>query len=275
MQDFEQIAQQTLLAYTGQKDVLDSLSSSNGRQVFLAKQSVLILKVYKDGKILEKEFTFAQKASQAGVPTPKIIGIAHGEPTILIMEFIVGKPLSSRCANAAYQAGQYLQQFHQLGAQPPFSGGQNSWSEFIEWWIKLELEKNSRLQILDDQAIARIARKFKETSIFTNRPVALLHGDLQVDHIIVNESTDNFLALLDFADAQAGDPLLDIAVLSLHDHKLAESVLSGYPEIDTPNTPVLLSLYRLLRLTAEIPWLATKNFDIQVEQNKLEILRQL
>ncbi len=38
-------------------------------------------------------------------------------------------------------------------------------------------------------------------SLLAQRPVVLLHGDLQTDHILVDSQTEKVLAFLDFADA--------------------------------------------------------------------------
>lgn len=50
----------------------------------------------------------------------------------------------------------------------------------------------------------------------------LLHGDLHTDHILIESQTEKVLAFLDFADAQPGDPLWDIAVVTLWDNGLTD-----------------------------------------------------
>jgi aminoglycoside phosphotransferase (APT) family kinase protein len=96
----------------------------------------------------------------------------------------------------------------------------------------------------------------------------LLHGDLQTAHILVDPQTEHVLAFLDFADAQAGDPLLDIAVVTLWDHGLTDFLLEGYSGIvGNEETQQLLSLYRLLRHLAEIPWLLERGFKALAERN--------
>src|SRR6266704_3398534 len=98
-------------------------------------------------------------------------------------------------------------------------------------------------------------------SLLAQRPVVLLHGDLQTAHILVDPQTEKVLAFLDFADAQPGDPLLDIAVLTLWDPGLTDFLLEGYSGMaNTEETKQLLSLYRLLRHLAEIPWLLERRF---------------
>ena len=96
----------------------------------------------------------------------------------------------------------------------------------------------------------------------------LLHGDLQTAHILIDPQTEHVLAFLDFADAQPGDPLLDIAVLTLWDHGLTDFLLEGYGGIaGNEETQQLISLYRLLRHLAEIPWLLERGFKALAERN--------
>jgi hypothetical protein len=72
----------------------------------------------------------------------------------------------------------------------------------------------------------------------------------------------------DFVDSQAGDPLLDIAVVTLWDQGLTDFLLEGYSGIAiNEETQHLLSLYRLLRYLAEIPWLLERGFKALAERN--------
>ena len=88
-----------------------------------------------------------------------------------------------------------------------------------------------------------------------DRPIVLLHGDLQADHILLDQEVEKVMAFLDFADAQPGDPLMDIAVLTLWGHEMTDALLEGYESIENnKETQNLISHYRLLRHIAEIPW---------------------
>ncbi len=77
---------------------------------------------------------------------------------------------------------------------------------------------------------------------------------VQPAHILADLHTEHVLAFLDFADAQPGDPPLDIAVATLWDQELADLLLEGYCGIENnAETQQILSLYRLLRHLGEIP----------------------
>ena len=117
---------------------------------------------------------------------------------------------------------------HTLGAHPPFSGGQQQWSAFIAWWENEEVEKVKRLGVLDLHQISELQEQFVHLhALLVQRPIVLLHGDLQAEHILVDPQTEQVLAFLDFADAQPGDPLWDIAVVTLWNYGLTGFLLEG------------------------------------------------
>ncbi|PWU23248.1 hypothetical protein C5B42_03730 [Candidatus Cerribacteria bacterium 'Amazon FNV 2010 28 9'] len=273
MTDFEIAAKHALAKYSPIAEELTPLASQPDRQVFLAPQAKIILKAYTDGKILEKEHTITQKAERAGILVPHVMGIEVGNPTILVMEYINGKPLNVDYPKAAKEAGTCLQRFHALGATPPFSGGQYSWAEFISWWTQTEIENCKKIHAFDKHVYDALHHTFNTfASTIADRPIVLLHGDLQAAHILVDPHEDKFVGFLDFADAQPGDPLMDIAVLSLWDTRLANLVLAGYSGIDnSTETQDILSHYRLLRHVAEIPWLTARGLTQQVDKNKKAI----
>lgn len=273
MNDFSLNAKAALLKHDGVNEDLIPLYIQPDRQVFLAKNSNIVLKVYEDGKTLEKEYQIAQQAATIGVPIADLISLESGTPTVLIMKYIDGSPITSKNIEASREAGRYLQSFHNLGAQPPFSGGHSKWDEFILWWALKEIDNVKNLNIFTEHQLQQLTEMFNDLKpLLVSRPTVLLHGDLQSEHILVSKTEDKVLAFLDFADAQPGDPLLDIAVLTLNDEQLADLVLEGYGSNENSNeTKTLLAHYRLLRRLAEIPWLHNRGLNDKVNLNILTI----
>jgi len=265
----EAAAQRTLTHLIGSEDTLKPLYLQPDRAVFLVENRSIVLKVYMTGTTLQREYATAQKAASIGVPIPKMLGLEVGPPDVLAMEQVFGYPLSSRNPLAAKEAGRYLQRLHTLEACPPFSGGQQQWDAFISWWENDEIEKVKRLGVLDPLQVSEIQKRSGHMHpLLMQRPIVLLHGDLQPAHILIDPQTEQVLAFLDFADAQPGDPLLDIAVLTLWDHELTDFLLEGYSGIaNSEETQQLLSFYRLLRHLAEIPWLVERGFKALAERN--------
>lgn len=281
-QELEVAAKRTLTHITKSEDTLQCLYLQPDRAVFYAENVGIILKVYMEGKTLQREYDIAQQVASIGVPIPKILGFEAGQPAVLAMKHVRGHPLSSRNPLAAKEAGKYLQRIHTLGAHPPFSGGQQQWDAFISWWSNEEMKKVKKLEVFDHMHII-VLQKYFETlqPLLRQRPVVLLHGDLQTAHILVDPQTEQLLAFLDFADAQPGDPLLDIAVATLWEHGLADLLLEEYSGVENnTETKQVLSLYRLLRQLSEIPWLLERGFkelaarNITALQTSLETLEQ-
>ena len=136
-------------------------------------------------------------------------------------------------------------------------------------WAERELSSLAQLGVLDAEQITTLRQWFAgQRHRLVARPVVLLHGDLQPAHVIVDEDSERVVALLDFADAQPGDPLPDVAVLTLRDRALTDPVLEGYEQIaDDPETETMLTLYRLLRLLSEVPWLLERRFTDLAARN--------
>jgi len=269
----ELAAKTSMTKYVGKPEALTPLYVQPDRAIFLAASSRLILKVYTDKTALQKEVEVAREAQAAGVPTPEMIGLEIEELAVLTMRQVIGTPLSARNKNAIQAAGKYLRKFHRIGARPPFSGGQTKWDEFILWWSFKEIDALYDLSVCDENERDELKDRFQKLKpILESRPVVLLHGDLQADHIIVDPKADKVLAFIDFADAQHGDPLLDIAVLTLRDPELTPLLLKGYESIeDNKQTQNMISHYRLLRHIAEIPWLYQRGYKELANKNMLRV----
>jgi aminoglycoside phosphotransferase (APT) family kinase protein len=268
-QQLELAAKRVLNHITGTTENLKPLYLQPDRAIFLAENLHMILKVYMAESSLQHDYDIAQKAASIGIPTPKILGFQEGQPAVFAMQQVIGCPLSSHNPVAAKEAGRYLRHFHTLEASPPFSGGQNQWDTFISWWIHREMENIKIFQVLDALFLSKLQEQLAHIHpLLAQRPIVLLHGDLQPEHILVDSQTEKVLAFIDFVDAQPGDPLLDIAVLTLWDHELTDFLLDGYSSIVlNAETLKLLSFYRHLRHVAEIPWLLARGFNELAERD--------
>lgn len=271
--DLEAAARGCLRRLTGAEEALRSLYLQPDRAVYLAEQAQIVLKVYTAGATLAREWAVARRARAAGIPAAEPMGFAPGHPAVLAMRQVIGRPLSSKLPEAARDAGVQVARFHRLGAHPPFADGQRRWEDFILSWAERELASLRRLGVLDDGEIGDLWRRFDQLrNDLIGRPVVLPHGDLQPDHLLVAPEGTSILALIDFADAQPGDPLMDIAVLTLWDRGLAAPVLAGYGIIDNdPLTQRLLTHYRLLRLLGEVSWLLERGFNELAERSTVTI----
>lgn len=92
-------------------------------------------------------------------------------------------------------------------------------------------------------------RRLAETALRPWRP-AFIHGDLQVDHIFVDG--DEITGIIDWSEASRGDPMYDLATLTLGHPEHLDDVAAGYGEgIDRD----LVRAWWSLRCLSNVRWL--------------------
>ncbi len=74
----ELAAKRTLAKITSSEETLKPLYLQPDRAIFLTADSDIILKVYVEGRTLEKEYATAQKAQARGVPVPGMLMFSRG-----------------------------------------------------------------------------------------------------------------------------------------------------------------------------------------------------
>jgi aminoglycoside phosphotransferase (APT) family kinase protein len=243
-------------------DLQEPLSADRGRAVFAATAAGvdLVVKAYEDAPALTHEARVLERMRGLGVPVPEVLAFEPGPPAVIVMTRLPGGPLVSAMGDsAAAEAGAALRLVHGLPAAPPYSGGQHRWDEFVVWWAEREGAACVRLGILSaGEAAAAVARISDTRELLAVRPTGLIHGDLQPDHVLVESG--RLAGLIDFVDAQPGDGLLDVAVLTLWDEALAGPLLQGLGQPANGETGLLLDRYRLLRHLASAAWLLDRGY---------------
>jgi aminoglycoside phosphotransferase (APT) family kinase protein len=227
----------------------------------------LVVKAYEDAAALAHEARMLELARGQGVPVPDVLAFEPGPPAVTVMTRVGGDPLTSAMGEAAAaEAGAALGLFHRLPAAPPFSGGQHRWEEFVAWWAEREAGACARLGILEPaEAAAAAGLIMAARDLLASRPTGLIHGDLQTDHVLVESG--RLAGIIDFVDAQPGDGLLDVAVLTLEDEALTGPVLRGLGVAADAATGLLLDRYRLLRRLAAAAWLLERGYAAESERH--------
>jgi aminoglycoside phosphotransferase (APT) family kinase protein len=85
----------------------------------------------------------------------------------------------------------------------------------------------------------------------------LLHEDLHSAHILVDRETERVTGIIDFGEAQSGDPAWDLALFSFWEEAQGlDYLLEGYEpgEGATRDLPVRIPFYRLLQATSLTRW---------------------
>ena len=241
----------------GDRAGLRSLAAERGRAVYAAAGAGIevVVKAYEHAPALAHEVRVLELARGRGAPVPEVLAFEPGPPAVIVMTRLRGGPIASTMGEApAAEAGAALRLVHDLPAAPPYAGGQHRWEEFVAWWAEREAAACARLGILSPtEAAAAVSRIATARDLLAGRPTALIHGDLQPDHVLVESG--RLTGLIDFVDAQPGDGLLDVAVLRLWDEPLTRPVLRGLGLAADRTAARLLDRYRLLRHLAAAAWL--------------------
>lgn len=244
--------------------------STRERAIFLqeAPAPALYLKVYQQAAQLAREVATMERAAAADIPVPTRLAFATDPPAVLITERVGGVPLSSAHPLAAEEAGRLLRRFHALGARPPFVDGQRNWSVFIREWADREIATMVERGAIRSGEGRRLHRHFAALDpVLSARPCALIHADLQAEHVLIDPVAQRVTAFLDFVDTQPGDPLIDIAVLTLWDGALTTPLLAGYGAAGHADA-ALLPTYRLLRHLGAANWLMAHGVSAEATRHE-------
>lgn len=215
-----------------------------------------IVKADTRGAFLQNEVTAQRHAEAAGVPVPDIIAAAADPIPALAMRWVEGVALHARPSPAAWRdAGRVLRLAH--GASV-LRRRDERWGDFVHDWFARELPylvEHHGLVAEDADVALRHAGELRAS--LNRRPLAWLHGDCQAAHFLIDPTTERVTAVLDWADAQEGDPAIDLAVLTLFDDGVLGHVLDGYEAAPEFREHVMrtLPLYRAVRGAGAARWL--------------------
>jgi aminoglycoside phosphotransferase (APT) family kinase protein len=203
--------------------------------------------------------------AMAPIPTPEVL---WRKPPVLALAALPGTALGrlgepSTASSAAWAAaGAAIRMLHEAPLPP---------------WPSRRLDESA--PHLDAECEWLVATRVLPTDLVTrNRRVAeaafrpwipvFMHGDLQINHVFVDG--DEITGVLDWSEAGQGDPLYDLATLTLgHEGRLGE-VVAGY------GTDVDLDVIRgwwSLRSLLGIRWLIEHGFDPFLPGCEVDVLR--
>ena len=221
----------------------------------------------------------ALRAAQAhGIPVPEVHLHLDGEPSVLVLGKIDGCPLAAEHPASAWrEAGLVMRRIHGLpldreslngagssaaansDAAPP----QRTLREGMLDWTESEMLRSRQTRVLSG-ADRRMLRDYL-TPIWENLPEVprcLVHGDAQADHILVN-ADGHIAGVLDFGDVHVGDPVYDLAVLTIDHPGRLPAVLAGYRPARAVRARVetFIGPYQVLRRVAAANWMCGNGLD--------------
>jgi aminoglycoside phosphotransferase (APT) family kinase protein len=203
--------------------------------------------------------------AMAPVPTPEVL---WRKPPVLALAALSGTALGrlgepSTASSAAWAAaGAAVRMLHDAPLPP---------------WPSRRLDESA--SHLDSECEWLVTNGVLPTDLVTrNRRVAdaafrpwtpvFTHGDLQISHVFVDG--DEITGVLDWSEAGQGDPLYDLAILTLgHEDHLGDLVAGYGSDVDLD---VIRGLWSLRCLLA-IHWLVEHGFDPFLPGCEVDVLR--
>jgi aminoglycoside phosphotransferase (APT) family kinase protein len=144
----------------------------------------------------------------------------------------------------------------------PMFGGGATWQGQIRWLAGWASQWCRQRHLLTSAVLDRLEALMGTAFALDDEPaICLLHGDCGPYHWLLSEGT--VAAVVDFGDTGRGDPVWDLAVLTLWDRQHLPSVLDGYRadaalrrRVEALHLP-----YTVLRHLLAISWLVEHGID--------------
>lgn len=187
------------------------------------------------------------------VPTPRVVWRRH---PVLAIELVPGTALGtfghpSPVGRASWTAaGAAVRAIHETPLPVPASAETTG-------TLAQRLDEACERVLAHDVVPAEVLERNRQLARLVLRPFApvFTHGDLQPDHVFVDD--DHVTGVIDWSGAGPGDPMLDVAVLTLGHPQHLTDVAAGYGgDVDLD---VVRAWWSYRSLTA-IPWLAEHGF---------------
>ncbi len=201
----------------------------------------------------------------APVPTPPVLW--HQPPVLAIAAVpgtalgVLGKP--STASPAAWAAaGAAIRRLH-AAPLPPWPGPRLD---------DVTADLDTACAWLLDNAVlpAAVIRRNREIAEAALRPwePAFTHGDLQITHVFTDG--DELTGIIDWSEAAPGDPMADLATLTLGHEERLDDLLTGYgPGADR----TVIRAWWSLRSLAASRWLIEHGFDPDTPGCEFDVLR--
>ncbi len=222
----------------------------------------VFLKVDSDQRRTDRE---VEAMALAPVPTPEIL---WREPPVLALAALPGTALgrlgepSVTSAAAWAAAGAAVRELHEAPLPP--------WPGEDAGQLAARLDEECAWLLAQDVLPTDLVthnRRIAEGALRSWTPV-FTHGDLQVAHVFVDG--DEITGVLDWSEAQQGDALYDLAILTLGHEEHLGDVVAGYGrDVDLD---VIMAWWSMRSLLA-IRWLVQHGFDPSAPGCEVDVLK--
>ncbi|WP_375389102.1 phosphotransferase family protein [uncultured Amnibacterium sp.] len=221
------------------------------------------LKIDADPDRIDRE---ARVMRLAPIPTARIL---WQQPNVLALAALPGVALgrlgepSAASPVAWAAAGAAVRRLHD-SAPPPWRG------RGPDDGAARELERECAWLVDEHVVPPDVVERNRRIALAVFRPFTpvFAHGDLQPSHVFVDG--DEVIGVLDWSEGGRGDPLFDLAILTLGHEERLDQVVAGYgKDVDLD---VVRAWWSLRSLTV-IRWLIEHGFDPAGPGGEIDVLR--
>lgn len=224
----------------------------------------VFLKIDADRTRLDVE---AAAMALAPVPTPQIL---WRKPSVLAVAAVPGTALgrldepSTASAAAWAAAGTAIRALHDAPL-PPWPG--RSVDE-----LAARLDGECEWLVANDVLPVDVVERNRRRAESALRPwtPAFIHGDLQLTHVFVDG--EEVTGVIDWSEASQGDPLFDLATLTLAHEEHLDDVLAGYGSAVDRD---LVRAWWSWRCLVVVRWLSEHGFGPIETYPEVTVLRSL
>ncbi len=249
--------------------ILATMGGVNEVEVVVAHQERATLRVGETFLKIDSDQTRidveVEAMARAPIPTPRIL---WRKPPVLALAALSGTALGrigepSSASSAAWAAaGAAARRLHEAPLPPWLS----SRVEDLAARLDGECERLVANGMLPADLVAR-NRRIAESAL-QQSPRVFAHGDLQAGHVFVDG--DRITGVVDWSEAGAGDPMFDLASLTIGHEEHLGDVVAGYGgDVDCDAIRAWWSVRGLLA----VRWLAAHGFDPFAPGCEVDVLR--
>lgn len=189
----------------------------------------------------------------APVPVPAVVWKRLGQPSLIALERVDGRPLDTVASHDEWAAvGRAVRRIHDA-PRPNWEpwigpGVVQQWLDFDRDWLLANTA-------VDSEAIGKVHAAASGVLGARVPDLTLTHRDLQAVHVLLDGGAVS--AVLDWGDVGVGDPLYDVAVVTSRHKDRLPQFLAGYGEADTD----VVRGWWAERHLGEIRWMLEHDFD--------------
>ncbi|GAA1572606.1 phosphotransferase family protein [Kribbella karoonensis] len=223
------------------------------------------LKIDADEARIDRE---AEAMQLAPIPTPKLL---WRKPHVLALSVLpgialarVGQP-SPASPEAWAAAGAAVRRLHDAPTPPWLGRAGRPLDELTP-----DLDRECDRLIADGTLPAALVTRNRELAEAALRPwsPAFTHGDLHVAHVFTDN--DEVTGIIDWSEAGQGDPLYDLASLTVAHQNHLTDVLTGY---GTTVDLKVIHAWWFLRTLLVVRWLTTHGHNPHTPGGAVDVLR--